>query len=150
MPFTPDVNTRVGPAALANRDQVISSIEAFLAPRLPRSPHAGPHNVVDIDKISEGQDVRTTIMLRNIPNRVDQAGLKRILDESSFGQYDFMYLRIDFANNCNVGYAFINFVDPMAIIPFAQMRAGQRWGLFQSDKVAEISYASKSPLTSSS
>jgi len=83
-------------------------------------------------------------MLRNIPNRVDQAGLKKLLDETSFGLYDFMYLRIDFANNCNVGYAFINFVDPMSIVPFAKARAGQKWNLFQSDKVAEISYASKS------
>lgn len=83
-------------------------------------------------------------MLRNIPNRVDQAALKKLLDETSKGQYDFMYLRIDFANNCNVGYAFINFVEPMAIVPFAKARAGQKWNLFQSDKVAEISYASMS------
>lgn len=39
-------------------------------------------------------------MLRNIPNKVDQAMLKRIVDESSWGKYDFMYLRIDFANDC--------------------------------------------------
>ncbi|KAK5938569.1 hypothetical protein PMZ80_008758 [Knufia obscura] len=39
-----------------------------------------------------------------------------------------------------VGYAFINFVDPMAIVPFAKARAGQKWNLFQSDKIAEISY----------
>jgi hypothetical protein len=39
-------------------------------------------------------------MLRNIPNKVDQKMLKEIIDETSFGLYDFMYLRIDFQNNC--------------------------------------------------
>jgi hypothetical protein len=75
------------------------------------------HNHVDINRIRQGIDVRTTVsmralsanivksnepqvMLRNIPNKVDQAMLKEIVDESSFGRYDFMYLRIDFSNNC--------------------------------------------------
>lgn len=80
-------------------------------------------------------------MLRNIPNKVDQAMLKSIIDESSWGKYDFMYLRIDFANDCNVGYAFINFVDPLDIIDFVNARGNQRWNCFKSDKVAEISYA---------
>lgn len=69
--------------------------------------------------------------------------LKRIVDESSWGKYDFMYLRIDFANDCNVGYAFINFVDPLDIIDFVNKRANKRWNCFRSDKIAEISYASK-------
>ncbi|KAK7739591.1 hypothetical protein SLS63_001937 [Diaporthe eres] len=80
-------------------------------------------------------------MLRNIPNKVDQKMLKRIVDESSWGKYDFMYLRIDFANDCNVGYAFINFVDPLDIIDFVNKRANKRWNCFRSDKIAEISYA---------
>ncbi|KZF21263.1 hypothetical protein L228DRAFT_269651 [Xylona heveae TC161] len=101
----------------------------------------GHHNIVDIERIRHGLDVRTTIMLRNIPNKIDQAMLKEIVDETSFGKYDFMYLRIDFANNCNVGYAFINFEDPWFIIDFVKARAGQRWNRFNSDKVAEVSYA---------
>ncbi|KAF7516037.1 hypothetical protein G7054_g14323 [Neopestalotiopsis clavispora] len=116
------------------------------AVRVHRSPFqhhniTGQHNHVDVDRIREGIDVRTTIMLRNIPNKVDQAMLKNIVDESSWGKYDFMYLRIDFNNNCNVGYAFINFVDPLDIIDFVNKRGNQRWNCFKSDKVAEISYA---------
>ncbi|ODA80537.1 hypothetical protein RJ55_03496 [Drechmeria coniospora] len=114
------------------------------AMRISRSSYhnvASHHNHVDINRIRDGIDVRTTIMLRNIPNKVDQAMLKRIIDESSWGKYDFMYLRIDFANDCNVGYAFINFVDPLDIIDFVEARGNQRWNCFKSDKVAEISYA---------
>ncbi|PFH55334.1 hypothetical protein XA68_18564 [Ophiocordyceps unilateralis] len=114
------------------------------AMRISRSSHhsvTGHHNHVDINRIRDGIDVRTTIMLRNIPNKVDQSMLKRIIDESSWGKYDFMYLRIDFANDCNVGYAFINFVDPLDIIDFVDARGNQRWNCFKSDKVAEISYA---------
>ncbi|KAI1265087.1 RNA recognition motif 2-domain-containing protein [Xylariaceae sp. FL1019] len=114
------------------------------ATRVNRSPYyqqSNSHNHVDISRIEEGTDVRTTIMLRNIPNKVDQAMLKGIVDESSWGKYDFMYLRIDFANDCNVGYAFINFVDPLDIVDFVNARGNQRWNCFKSDKVAEISYA---------
>ncbi|KAI1617806.1 RNA recognition motif 2-domain-containing protein [Exophiala viscosa] len=106
-----------------------------------RGNQNGNHNAVDIARIQSGADVRTTIMLRNIPNRVDQPMLKELLDRTSAGRYDFMYLRIDFANNCNVGYAFINFVDAPSIIPFVLARAGKRWNCFNSDKVAEVSYA---------
>ncbi|KAL5604651.1 uncharacterized protein BROUX77_004837 [Berkeleyomyces rouxiae] len=106
--------------------------------------HRNLSNFVDLDRIHCGQDVRTTIMLRNIPNKVDQAWLKRFLDETSWGRFDFMYLRIDFANDCNVGYAFINFCDlnkPMDVVHFVSKRGNQRWNCFKSDKVAEVSYA---------
>ncbi|KGY15042.1 hypothetical protein PABG_12157 [Paracoccidioides brasiliensis Pb03] len=89
-------------------------------------PRSNNQNYVDIERIRCGVDVRTTIMLRNIPNKIDQAMLKDIVDETSHGKYDFMYLRIDFANNCK---------------SFAKARAGHSWNCFNSDKIAEISYA---------
>jgi len=39
-------------------------------------------------------------MLRNIPNKFTLKMLKEFIDESSFGTYDFVYLRIDFLNKC--------------------------------------------------
>ncbi|KAL2816369.1 hypothetical protein BDW59DRAFT_175816 [Aspergillus cavernicola] len=51
-------------------------------------------NAVDVERIRLGLDVRTTIMLRNIPNKIDQTMLKAIVNETSHGKYDFMYLRI--------------------------------------------------------
>ncbi|OJD22245.1 hypothetical protein ACJ73_06408 [Blastomyces percursus] len=114
-------------------------------------PRSNNQNFVDIERIRCGVDVRTTIMLRNIPNKIDQAMLKEIVDETSHGKYDFMYLRIGkliplrilivFLVLTIVGYAFINFEDPIDIINFAKARAGHTWNCFNSDKIAEISYA---------
>ncbi|KAA8572925.1 hypothetical protein EYC84_003476 [Monilinia fructicola] len=110
-----------------NRRQlpVVRTPQGQIRGRGTSNPAASHHNHVDINKINAGLDVRTTVMLRNIPNKVDQAMLKSIVDESSFGKYDFMYLRIDFSNDCNVGYAFINFVDPVDIVPFVMIRSNQ-------------------------
>ena len=57
------------------------------------------------------------------------------------GKYDFFYLPIDFKNRCNVGYAFISFLDPAFVAPFVREFEGQRWNNFNSDKVCSISYA---------
>jgi len=53
-------------------------------------------NQVRLDLIANGIDHRTTIMLRNVPNKIDQKMLVEYLDETSANEYDFVYLRIDF------------------------------------------------------
>jgi RNA recognition motif 2 len=86
-------------------------------------------------------------ILRSVPPRAAGGlvltGLKQMLKEyvdiTNAGTYDFLYLRIDFQNRCkydpprfkgvngSVGYAFINFIDPKSIIPFAKARVGTKW-----------------------
>jgi len=51
----------------------------------------------------------TTAMLRNIPNKYTREMLVQQLNYKFRGQFNFLYLPIDFKNKCNVGYAFINF-----------------------------------------
>jgi hypothetical protein len=51
----------------------------------------------------------TTVMFRNIPNKYTREMLVKQLEENLKGEFDFVYLPIDFKNQCNVGYAFINF-----------------------------------------
>jgi hypothetical protein len=57
-----------------------------------------------------GEDNRTTLMIKNIPNKYTQKMLLATIDAEFRGTYDFFYLPIDFKNKCNVGYAFINLV----------------------------------------
>ncbi|GMI95410.1 MEI2-like 4 [Hibiscus trionum] len=72
---------------------------------------------LDIDRIIHGEDSRTTLMIKNIPNKYTSKMLLAAIDEHCRGTYDFIYLPIDFKNKCNVGYAFINMIDPQQIIP---------------------------------
>lgn len=57
------------------------------------------------------------------------------------GTYDFFYLPIDFKNHCNVGYCFINFIDPQYIIAFVNDFNGKKWKNFNSEKICAVSFA---------
>ncbi|KAF0934808.1 hypothetical protein E2562_028817 [Oryza meyeriana var. granulata] len=96
---------------------------------------------LDIDRIVRGDDSRTTLMIKNIPNKYTSKMLLAAIDENHKGTYDFIYLPIDFKNKCNVGYAFINMTNPQHIIPFYQTFNGKKWEKFNSEKVASLAYA---------
>uniref|UniRef100_A0A7N0T4B8 RRM domain-containing protein n=1 Tax=Kalanchoe fedtschenkoi TaxID=63787 RepID=A0A7N0T4B8_KALFE len=96
---------------------------------------------LDLEKIISGEDTRTTLMIKNIPNKYTSKMLLAAIDETNKGTYDFLYLPIDFKNKCNVGYAFINMLSPKHIIPFYQAFDGKKWEKFNSEKVASLAYA---------
>jgi hypothetical protein len=97
--------------------------------------------LINLEAVRNGLDTRTSLMIRNIPNKYEQ---KMVLEEINVyfeRKYDFFYLPIDFRNRCNVGYAFINFIDPRDIESFYQMFNDRKWSRFNSEKVCQISYA---------
>jgi len=115
-----------------------------------RRGNGGYHNVhnedaskydVVLENVLDGRDKRTTLMIKNIPNKYTQAMLLEKLDEKYHRQYDFFYLPIDFKNKCNVGYAFINFIDPSSIAHFYQDFNQRKWDRFNSEKVCRLAYA---------
>ncbi|MBA0758853.1 hypothetical protein Gotri_021815 [Gossypium trilobum] len=81
---------------------------------------------LDIERIIRGEDKRTTLMLKNIPNKCVAP--------------DFGSLRY-YMNKCNVGYAFINMIEPSQVITFYQAFNGKKWEKFNSEKVASLAYA---------
>ncbi|OQR95965.1 hypothetical protein THRCLA_07431 [Thraustotheca clavata] len=124
-----------------NRRSRVSSTEE--APNHSPPPSSPPTDEfsLGLDRVYSGQDKRTTLMIRNIPNKYTQSMLLAEINNKHHGTYDFFYLPIDFKNKCNMGYAFINFMSCDAIGPFYVTFNGQRWPNFNSDKVCAISYA---------
>ncbi|RLN46141.1 hypothetical protein BBJ29_001922 [Phytophthora kernoviae] len=89
---------------------------------------------LSIERVASGEDMRTTLMIRNIPNKYTQQMLLAEINRNHRGNYDFFYLPIDFKNKCNMGYAFINFIEAAHIEAFHREFDGQKWTNFNSEK----------------
>ncbi|GAA5890824.1 hypothetical protein JCM5296_003433 [Sporobolomyces johnsonii] len=121
-------------------------------------------NVLNFERIEQGLDMRTTLMLKNIPNKLKDYEVMNFIEEASLAlprvekaaapltssllvsqvvgrAFDFFYLRCDYSNNCNVGYGFVNFTTTTALLAYAKARLGTRWNMCGSDKLCVMSYA---------
>jgi hypothetical protein len=101
------------------------------------------HLMLDLEAVEHDLDSRTSLMVRNIPNKYTQKMLLNEFHDNGLGPgtIDFFYLPIDFKNRCNRGYAFINFVDYKDILTFHRQYFGKHWRTFNSDKICDITYA---------
>ena len=82
-----------------------------------------------------GKDPRTTLMIKNIPNKYTIHFLSEEIDQSFRNYYDFLYLPCDTKSGANQGYGFINFIDLDAIKRFYEKFHGKKWKRFKSEKV---------------
>jgi hypothetical protein len=81
----------------------------------------------------------TTVMVRNIPTRYTSLGLVEVLKEHGFDKtFDFLYLPMDFRTRKNVGYAFVNFLDPDNVDRFISQFQGLQLKASTSQKTLEI------------
>mmetsp|Transcript_59837 Transcript_59837/g.129661 ORF Transcript_59837/g.129661 Transcript_59837/m.129661 type:complete len:362 (-) Transcript_59837:229-1314(-) len=105
--------------------------------------HPSVPKVTDLEaKFSTSSGPATTGMLRNIPNKYMQESLLEEIDAQGFaGTYDFFYLPMDVRNNANVGYAFINFLDPPDLERFCKDFEGYQFKRAGSKKIATVSPA---------
>ena len=97
--------------------------------------------LINIDNIIKGIDNRTTVMIRHIPNRYTYQNLIDEINVVCKNKYDFLYLPIDSENNCNLGYAFINFINSLHIIHFYHVFKSRKWLYFNSFKECDLTFA---------
>ncbi|CAE8625289.1 unnamed protein product, partial [Polarella glacialis] len=109
-------------------------------------PEFQPHHASSVPRRCLGSSVLegpvSTVMLRHIPCRYTQGSLLMEIDQLGFaGAYDFFYLPMDTRNKTSVGYAFINFTDPVAATRFMRVMDEYRFQRHLSEKIAEASPA---------
>lgn len=90
---------------------------------------------INLENIIIGNDKRTILMIRNVPNKYTLSNLVDEINTNFFGKYDYINLPVDPERKLNLGYAFINFVDPHHIVLFYHFYFNKKWNKYRSDKV---------------
>jgi len=96
---------------------------------------------LDINKVISLEDKRTTIMIKNIPNKFNKNLLLSIINQNFKGTYDLFILPTDVNKFKNFGYGFINFTSSYYIPYFYYMFNGKMWSSTNSVKVCELTYS---------
>ena len=96
---------------------------------------------IDIKRIICLEDRRTTLMIKNIPNKFNRDLLLSIIDQNFKKAYDLFILPTDANRYKNFGYSFINFTSSYYIPYFYFLFHRKKWSSTNSQKVCEITYS---------
>ena len=100
-----------------------------------------PDNIININNIINNKDKRTTLIIKNIPNKYTIPLLLIELNHNFANKFDVIYLPQDKINDCNLGYGFINFINPIHLILFYEEFMGKKWNFFKSQKRCFLAYS---------
>ena len=103
---------------------------------------------INIKDIIKGREKRTSVRIKNIPVKyTNQDFMKEIDNRMGFNKninyrnYDLFYLPMNYSNTRNLGYAFVNFVDPICIIDFLNRFKGIKLKSNNGNKECQITFA---------
>lgn len=96
---------------------------------------------LNINKILSLEDKRSTIMIKNIPNKFNRELLLEIINQNFKGTYDLFVLPTDANKYKNFGYSFINFTSSYYIPYFYYMFNKKMWSGTNSKKICELTYS---------
>jgi hypothetical protein len=106
----------------------------------PRSEKKFDINI-DIKRIIYLEDRRTTLMIKNIPNKFNRELLLKMINENFEGAYNLFILPTDANGIKNFGYSFINFTNCYYIPYFYFLFHEKKWSSTNSQKVCQITYS---------
>jgi len=126
--------------SLISRDN--NKLFSFNNEKINQNHNTNKSNEIIDEKIISGEDNRTTLMIKNIPNKYNVPLLFDEIKQFYNGTFDYLYIPFDLNNqDSNLGYAFINFIHPFQILQFASIFVGKKWIKFSSGKTCDLTYA---------
>ena len=99
------------------------------------------NNIINVSNIIKNKDKRTTLIIRNIPNKYTISLLLMELNVNFTNKFDLIFLPQDKKNDSNLGYGFINFINPLHLILFYEEFMGKKWNFSNSKKICFLAYS---------
>ena len=94
---------------------------------------------ISFEKIEKGEDKRTSIIIKNLPNSINKEYINQML--VGVGNINYLYLPFDKYNNRNLGFAFINVVNYRSIIKLYNRLKDYKFENIDIKKQIEICYS---------
>ena len=94
---------------------------------------------ISIEKIENGEDKRTSVMIKNLPSSITKEHFKNILGD--VGNINYVYLPYDKKNNKFLGFAFVNVVNYKTLIQIHHKLYGRKLDNYEMKKNIEICYS---------
>jgi RNA recognition motif-containing protein len=94
---------------------------------------------ISLEKIKKGEDKRTSIIIKNLPNSINKEFINEML--LGVGNINYLYLPFDKYSNKNLGFAFVNMVNYRSIIQLYNKLKEYKFDKFEMKRPVEICYS---------